>query len=97
MKELRQDQRRTSPTFADKVECHWNGSIHFVDPVIFQEMLFLQGKGAKRFMREDEAAEMFGVCKNNIKKIAKAADGYHRIDGTTFIDLEAVNRYIELS
>ena len=76
------------------VECHWEGSVFYVNPRIFFEVLFQQKRGYLKYVRAETGALMFDVCKNNFVKIAREAEAMHKHDGTTLIDVEAVSRYI---
>ncbi len=77
-----------------KVECHWEGSVFYVRPKIFFEVLFQQNRGHMKYVRAETGALMFDVCKNNFLSIAKEAEAMHKHNGTTLIDVEAVSRYI---
>ena len=78
-----------------RVECRWQGTLYFVDPRIFHEVLFLQENGPMRFVRPDTGCRMFDMSKNTFEKFARAANAVHKEDGTKLIDLHQVTRYIE--
>ena len=79
----------------EKVRCHWNGTIYFVEPRIFREVLFMQENGPRRFVRPEEACEIYAVSMNTLNKLAVRAEASHKEDGTRFIDLHRLNKYIE--
>ena len=78
-----------------KVECHWRGSVFYVDLKLFLNSMMLQEKVPYRFVRAETGCRMFDMCQNTFERIAREAGAVHKTRGTKLIDVFEVSRYIE--
>ena len=91
---MEEGNKRVGSLIPDKVECHWNGTIYFIDPEVFHEILYYQDHGAKRFVRSETGCKIFDMSQHTFDKIAEKADAVHKDTGTKLIDIQQVTRYI---
>ena len=79
----------------DKVECSWNDSVFYIDPKFFFEALFLQKRGTNPYVRYKTGAELFGLSRGVFIKLARDAEAVHKYNGTAFVNVDEVCRFIE--
>ena len=88
-------EKKGLPSNTDKVECCWNDSIFYIEPKIFFEAVFLQKRGTNPYVRYRSGAELFGIGRTVFIKLAKDAEAVHKYNGTAFVDVEKVCRFID--
>ena len=81
--------------FENLVECHWKGSVLYVNPRLFFSVLSMDATGARPYVRYETGAQMFDCSRGEFIKLAHDANAVHLHNSTAFVNSSEVCRYLE--
>ena len=81
--------------YSNMVECHWQGSILYINPKTFFSILSMDETGERPYVRYETGAKMFDVSRGEFIKIAHEADAVHLHNNTAYVNSQKVCKYIE--
>lgn len=81
--------------YENMVECHWKGSVLYINPKLFFSVLSMDATGARPYVRYETGAEMFDCSRGEFIKLAHDADAVHLHNNTAYVNSAQVCRYLE--
>ncbi len=63
--------------------------------ISLEELTSLVNAGVKKYVRYDEGAKLYSICRNTFIDLARNADAIYKIKGCAVVNVLKVNSFIE--
>ena len=64
-------------------------------PIEPEKLKSLVGSGQKKFVRYDEGAELYSMCKHSFMKLAAEAGALYKVNRISLVNMEVFEEYLE--